>query len=152
MGLAINEQTYKPEFSKEVKKLSEISKKYVSLIGLQKQALFVMKAYKWLVRLKLKWLLERTYRKYESDALFRNAMEGVFLQVYEKISDSISEEEFVKFIASLGLTKKTKELLKEDAEEVINTYKLKCECEKNRKALEAAFLKFQERFDEISAM
>jgi len=97
-------------------------------------------------------LLEKTYRKYGNDILFRNAMEGILLQVYEEIKDSTNEKEFIKFIASLGLTRKVKELLKEDAKEAVDTYKLKQECEKNKERLETAFLKLQEKLNELSTV
>jgi len=144
MGLAVNEQMRKTEVNEDLKRLSKVSEKYALLIRLQRltlnlwMLLFVVKVYKWFIRLKLKWLLEKTYRKYGNDVLFRNAMEGMLLQVYEEIKDSINEKKFIEFIASLGLTRKVKELLKEDAEEAVDTYKLKQECERNKERLEAA--------------
>jgi len=144
MGLAVNEQMRKTEVNEDLKRLSKVSEKYALLIRLQRltlnlwMLLFVVKVYKWFIRLKLKWLLEKAYRKYGNDVLFRNAMEGMLLQVYEEIKDSINEKEFIEFIASLGLTRKVKELLKEDAEEAVDTYKLKQECERNKERLEAA--------------
>ena len=155
MGLVINEQMRKHE---DLKRLFKVSEKYALLIRLQRLTLnlgillFVVKVYKWFIRLKLKWLLERIYREYENGILFRNAMEKMLLQVYEKIKDSTNEKEFIEFVGSLGLTRKVKELLKEDAEEAVDTYRLKQECEKNKEKLEAAFLKLQEKLNEFSAM
>ena len=158
MGLAVNEQMRKTEVNEDLKRLSKVSEKYALLIRLQRltlnlwMLLFVVKVYKWFIRLKLKWLLEKTYRKYGNDVLFRNAMEGMLLQVYEEIKDSINEKKFIEFIASLGLTRKVKELLKEDAEEAVDTYKLKQECERNKERLEAAFLKLQEKLNGLSTV
>jgi hypothetical protein len=159
MSLAINGQTSGAKIKTEdINKLLELGERYTLLLKVQKLTfnlwllLLFVKTYKWFLKLKLGWLLEKTYRKYGDNTLFRSAMEGVFSRIYEETKDSCSEGEFIDFISSLGLTRKVKELLKEDAEEAVDTYKLKQECEKNKERLEAAFLKLQEKLNGLSTV
>jgi hypothetical protein len=144
--------------TKDFKELKERASEYARLLELQSLSfgfrilLALIKAYKWFMSLKLRYLVERRYRKYKDNIMFRNAMEGLLLQIYEEVKGSMSEKQFLEFAGSLALSEEIKELIREDAEEALHSYRLREACRANEERLKSAVREFKRKINALPSM
>ena len=111
----------------QIKQRMEIQRKraYISFLFLQ---LRLLELY---YELKLKWKIERLYRKYGNSIFFREEMSNMLLDIYEHNKNIMTEGQFLDFISKFALSKNTKEMLIEDTKEAIYTERLKKEIERH---------------------
>ena len=105
----------------------------------------------------LLWLKLRNeyyYRKYGEKEDFRTFIEDFIADIYRKTEEKAKElsldkqkreELFIKVVSDLAFSKKVKNMLKEDAEEAIQSVKMQKELSKHKEQLKEIFQKLNTR-------
>ncbi len=102
----------------------------------------------------LKLKNEYYYRKYGEKEDFRTFMEDFIADIYRKTEEKAKElsldkqkkeELFIKVVSDLAFSKKVKNMLKEDAEEAIQSVKMQEEFSKHKEQLKEIFQKLNTR-------
>jgi hypothetical protein len=120
-----------PKVNKELtEKTIELMELKKALSRAQKDILLYIKLLPslWIIKLKNEYY----YRKYGNSESFRSVVETAIMEAYEKIKEKHlqvdekgSEELFIHIISNFALTKKVKQMLKEDAQEALETIKVR---------------------------
>ncbi len=112
---------------------------------------FVLAIYRKYLQYKSGRLLEKAYKEYNNNLLFRNAMVSTFMEILEELPE-VEKEDLVKFLESLNLRKEVKELVIEDIEEATENLAIKNHLIANEERLKRAIEKFNEKINSLPAL